>query len=57
MNRKFPSNDHHANWLAKHLYVKTNWNFCDTEASVNDIVYALFHALGFNDGHLISVYV
>ena len=54
---QFPSDDHHANVLAKHLYVKTECPFGNKEASVDDIICFLFDALGFNDEDLISVYV
>ena len=56
MERKFPSN-YHARWLAKHLYVNTKNCFGNTEASMDDMVFILFDALGFNDGDLITVYV
>jgi hypothetical protein len=53
---KFPS-DHHAAWFAKHLYINTSSCFGNIEASVDDMVFVLFNALGFNDGELITMYV
>jgi hypothetical protein len=56
LKAEFPS-DHHAAWLAKHLYRTTSSCFDNMEVSINDMVIALFDALGFNDENLITVYV
>jgi hypothetical protein len=53
---EFPS-DHNAACLAKHLYINTSSCFGHMEASIDDMVYVLFNALGFNDEDLITVYV
>ena len=49
--------DHHAACLAKHFYINASSCFGNMEASINDMVYVLFNALGSNDGDLITVYV
>ncbi len=55
LKKKFPSN-HHANWLAKHLYLSTTSCYSgDIETSIHDTVIVLFDALGFNDDDLITV--
>ncbi len=54
--KNFPSN-YHARSLAKHLYVNTSNRFGNSEASIDDVIFILFDALGFNDGDLITVYV
>ena len=54
--REFPS-DQQASWFAKHLHLNISGCFGNMEASVDDMMFVLFNALGFNDGDLVTVYV
>lgn len=52
----FPT-DSNAAWFAKHLHIISTHILGNVEASVDDMMIALFHCLGFNEGNLITVYV
>jgi hypothetical protein len=56
MKSVFPT-DSNAAWFAKHLHIITTLKLGHVEASVDDMMVALFHSLGFNEGDLITVYV
>ena len=53
---EFPT-DSNAAWFAKHLHIIHTHILGNSEASVDDMMIALFHCLGFNEGDLITVYV
>lgn len=53
----FPTDNHHANWFAKHLFLVSSGEIRAVEASVDDMMCVVFDALGFNDNNLLTVYV
>ena len=50
---EFPT-DCNAQWFAKHLYGVITGKFGNLESNVDDMVVALFHSLGFNNGNLLT---
>jgi hypothetical protein len=56
MKSVFPT-DSNAAWFAKHLHIITTLKLGHVEASVDDMMIAIFHCLGFDEGDLITVYV